>query len=233
MRTLRLGATLVALCAIPRPVLALEPLEHLVRKVMEQPWPSGKSPAASGFFVDPSGLVLTNAHAVSGCRKILAGPRGAATPATLLGLDATADMALIRTAKASPAVLSFRRRAAVSGQPIHIESLRYSAGIAHDARLSGETAGAEAAGRVELMRLARLNAPLQDGSSGSPVLDADGGVIGMVVGRLSETANAALAMPSERLTRFLQFQGVTPKSAGVALFSAGSAAAAVAEVRCQ
>lgn len=55
----------------------------------------------SGIVVDPGGLVVTNAHVVAGAHRIFVGLEEedeATFPADLLGVDATADLAVLRIA---------------------------------------------------------------------------------------------------------------------------------------
>lgn len=223
-----LAVVLGAMVAVSGAASAAEPLEKLVGKVMQEVWPAGKAPAASGVFVDPSGLVLTNAHAVAGCRGILAGPRGMAAPATLLAMDTMSDMALIRTSKRAAVALAPARDAAPTAGRVRLFALDFAGPVAKPAQMSADAAGLEPAGHISLMKLRRLDRPVPDGWSGGPVLDARGRLIGMVVGRLN--TQEAVAVRGARIARFLDFYGVR---AGRATATAQQVQGAVAEVRCQ
>ncbi len=179
----------------------------------------GKAAYGTGFHVTPE-LVLTNLHVVDGCRLISIGESTSAVH--LQAADAQRDLALLRTAQPGSASVSLRAEGAlelgesllVAGYPLRhiLGSLNITTG--NVSALSG-MAGSSG--------LFQISAPIQPGSSGGPVLDRFGQLIGVVVSKLSDSygmassgsvpqnVNFAIQLPEVRA--FLDAQGVRYASA--------------------
>lgn len=170
----------------------------------------------SGFFITPTGLVLTNAHVVDRCRQITISAGQQTTAGWLLGHDATNDLALLATGVRPHAVAALRPNVrqgdavAVYGFPL--PGLLASSG---NATFGNVTA---LVGPADDTRLMQISAPVQPGNSGGPVLDASGNVVGVVVAKLDALGVAAaiadipqnvnFAIKEAVVADFLEAQGV-------------------------
>jgi S1-C subfamily serine protease len=141
----------------------------------------------SGFFVSDQGHVLTNHHVIEGCAKIKSSHYG--TSFSLIGKDQKNDLALIKISQPSPAVAVFRaERRVMLGekvvavgfplQHILLSGLNVTEGTVSAMGPSGDST------------LIQISAPVQPGSSGGPLLDRFGNVIGMVVAKLNALKTA-------------------------------------------
>lgn len=220
-----------------------EDLEHWIAGGGEPPPPAFVSDAelkrlggGSGFLVDLEGRIVTNYHVVEDCdsvavqRKVAADREEAPHEAKIEGVDITNDLALLR---ASPevgerAVFGRATRAdlgetvVVAGYPLHgiVESeLNVTTGT-----LNVTTGSVSAlAGADDDMNFLQVDATVQSGNSGGPLLDGAGNVIGVVTkmlnirwfeektGRLEEGRGFAIKGPLVR--SFLDIQGVTYRRA--------------------
>ena len=168
---------------------------------------SGRSKSfGSGFLIDiepPHGIVVTCAHAVLEGGGTQPGAHRASrieivvggliqTPCAIVGIDASADVAVLRTVSSSQdeksghdfqvgdAHLGWGDSDAtppgspcyVIGNPLGGDFASMSSGIVRDNKYIGTFDG----GAVESMY---CSAPIAGGNSGSPILDARGDVIGM------------------------------------------------------
>lgn len=199
-------------------------VEHLRRAVAARAAPPvERQPAVtgsgSGFFVSAEGHVLSNAHVVKGCRRLrVQPPGGEAIGASLLARAAADDLALLKAETDPPAAAQFRTGAPLrQGESV----LAYGFPLAGALASSGNaTVGhvTALAGLGDDSRLLQISAPVQPGNSGGPLLDASGGVVGVIVGKLDalKTAraigdipqNVNFAIKASVATNFLEAQGV-------------------------
>jgi S1-C subfamily serine protease len=153
----------------------------------------------SGFFVQPD-IVVTNAHVVKGVKAIRARlHNGEDVEASVIAVDEVADLAVVRTKRKGPHVLEF----APSGDvPIGSEVVAVGSPLAFANSL---TVGV-LSGRNRAMRSVapdwylQHDAAINPGSSGSPLLNAEGKVIGInaaVPDGDFSYAGISLAIPSE------------------------------------
>ena len=158
--------------------------------------PKPKFYSGSGFVVDDSGNVLTNAHVVNHCKSIIV--KSMSSPpaaATVEAVDPKNDLAIVRAAHGSPL-----------GEPVHFRNptqpgtLGESIGVIGyplAGILSSEPKATfgqinSVAGVNNDYTLLQISAPVQPGNSGGPVFDASGLVIGVVVSQASPAMAAVV-----------------------------------------
>jgi S1-C subfamily serine protease len=143
----------------------------------------------TGMLLTPDGLVLTNNHVVEGAGTIrvkVAG-RSSAYTATVVGVDPTADVALLKLEGASglPTVRVARTPAAL-GEPV--VAIGNALGLGGSPTVTSGTVTAlgraitamdAGVGSEHLTGLIQTNAGLQPGDSGGPLVNSLGQVVGM------------------------------------------------------
>ena len=139
----------------------------------------------SGVVIDTNGLILTNAHVVDGASTIhVLSPDGGDVEASVIGSDPDIDLALIRVADARglrPAPLGDSSRLNIGewvvaiGNPLGLHHT-VTAGIVSARARTLDDSGIE---------YLQTDATLGPGSSGGPLLDLAGRVVGLNVGLLS------------------------------------------------
>ncbi len=158
----------------------------------------GVNRIGSGLVIS-EGLVLTNAHNLRGEQLFVSMARGEERPASLRAADPDEDLAVLEADAGTPVT-------AWSDQPVSIGQVV----IALGARTSGEirpTAGTVSAVSRSFRgprgrRIAggfEHTSPLGRGSSGGPVLDLSGAVVGLNTHRLGE--GFYLALPTDAALR--------------------------------
>jgi serine protease Do len=156
----------------------------------------------SGFVADPAGLVLTTAHGLTDLRALrVAFPDGREAPARVLRRDSRRDLLLLETRMAGVPALSLGegRSGVVPGEAV------FSVGCPGEAvaGLHGGVADGPAR-RLAGLPLVPIRMEIRPGSSGSPVFDADGRLLGMIKGRFRGTATVGFLIPLDTIMDFLR-----------------------------
>lgn len=155
---------------------------------------------ASGFFVSED-IVATNAHVIedagSGSAKLVGQEQTFQILGTL-AVDRHADLALLKVAGKAPSLRLSRGpvptvgdNVYVIGNPLGLEGT-FSEGIVSGVRKAGTDS------------ILQMTAPISPGSSGGPVMDAAGEVVGVAVATFKEGQNINLAVPVTYLERMLE-----------------------------
>jgi len=158
----------------------------------------GSAAQGSGFVVSPNGDLLTNAHVITNAGDTPAGsPVKAAQavyvefadhdriPATIVGWDVYDDVGVIRVARSQHTLVPLplgRSASVVVGEPVaaigsplgNEDSL--AVGVVSAVRRS---IAALTAAHFQIVDAIQTDAPITHGSSGGPLLDAQGRVIGI------------------------------------------------------
>jgi S1-C subfamily serine protease len=171
----------------------------------------GRERRGSGVVVTPEGHVLAAAHVVLGAERMTATfPSGQRVAAEITGMDAEAGLAVLRIAPfpdMTVAALGSARDLRLGQACVAVGSL----GGALRAVGTGNVAAFppfEAYWEYKLDRTIQTNAMIYPASPGSPLLDADGRVIGILAFTPPDTQGVAFAIPIDLVT------GVLPELIG-------------------
>lgn len=141
----------------------------------------------TAFFVTADGYAVTNEHVVRGSRALSALIGGKELPVQVIDRDAANDLALIKVAVAS------RPIPIAAGEPAKGEDI---AALGYPVANALGTEQKATFGRVNALsgarndsRVIQIDAPLQPGNSGGPVLNRRGEAVGVVMSTFS-TARA-------------------------------------------
>src|SRR5215210_4515274 len=138
----------------------------------------------SGFVIDRRGDILTNDHVVAGTKGVRVGFSGGSSyPATIVGTDATTDLAVVRVDAPASALhpLAFDDSAGATvgdqvyaiGNPFGLDRTM-TAGI-----VSATGRDIQAPNRLTIPNAIQTDAPINHGNSGGPLLDDRGRVLGV------------------------------------------------------
>lgn len=171
---------------VPSPTApALFAPEPLLRPGLIQPIEDG---LGSGVVIDAGGLILTNAHVIEGASVIhVRTMNGDDVDATVVGADPETDLAVLRPAQSTdlrPAPLGDSTKLRVGdwvvaiGNPLGLHHT-VTAGI-----ISAKARGLDESG----LEFLQTDATINPGSSGGPLLDLNGAVVGLTTAILSTSA---------------------------------------------
>jgi len=180
------------LATIVRPAVALVTVSDKDGKLLK---------TGTGFFVSSDGKFVTNAHVIEGGVTATAKLENGATYAVLGVLKAATDTDLLllqADAKGVPALIVSKQslpdvgtRVAVIGSPLGLEGT-VSEGIISGQRLAKKE-----------NEWLQMTAPVSPGSSGSPVVDQDGKVVGVATFVIDKAQAVNFARPVEYVSELL------------------------------
>lgn len=162
-------------------------------------------------------MQVTRIEAVVG-----AGDARQVLPAVVVAVDAELDLALLSVTTAELPYVPFGDSdATLPGQPARVLGFPFgrqvevarpeAPGVVPSVTV---TAGSVSASRPDAAgepRYLQTDATVQPGSSGGPMLDAEGYAIGVVHSKLAKTQGAGFAIPINRVKDFLEANGMLPQ----------------------
>lgn len=158
--------------------------------VSSAPGENQNGSSGSGFYVNASGNVITNAHVVENCKDIQVRQGKQSYPATLVARDRIFDLALLKTKASQPAPQ-------VRSRPIEVGDAVYASGFPLSTFLGSELNFTD--GKVSSLKGIggnatnfQITAPVQPGNSGGPLIDKSGNIAGVVVAKLNAIKVAAM-----------------------------------------
>jgi hypothetical protein len=139
--------------------------------------------SGSGFAVSADGYVITNHHVIEGCQKVVVHYKGKELPVTVVTYDPQNDLALLKG--------DFRPQTvfALSGNQPELLQDVYVAGYPFGNKISSSvkvTKGiiSSLTGIGNNFSNIQIDAALQSGNSGGPILDEMGNIVGVAVSKL-------------------------------------------------
>ena len=139
--------------------------------------------SGSGFAVSSDGYVITNNHVIEGCAEVVVHDKGQAVPVTVITYDPQNDLALLKGNFTPKTVF------ALSGDQPELLQDVYVAGYPFGNEISSSikvTKGiiSSLTGVGNNFSNIQIDAALQVGNSGGPILDEMGNVVGVAVSKL-------------------------------------------------
>ena len=177
------------------------------------PRPDGSnavSGTGSGFFVSASGLAVTSQHVVGRCRSVDVVAGDVTRRAKVIAEDRDTDLALIAAEAGAYVPLPLAESNAELGEAISVLGFPLSEILNGDLRVTTGIVSS-LSGIQGDRRMVQISAAIAPGSSGGPVLNPHGGVVGVVAGRLADrfqAQNVNFAVNLSELRAFLKRQAV-------------------------
>jgi S1-C subfamily serine protease len=141
--------------------------------------------SASGVIVGVRGEILTNHHVIDGCLNIAIKSEQGAFAAQVVAADPRLDVALLRGGQSFKSAIPFRSGPpAAPRETVIALGYPYSGLLASEVNVSVGVISALAGIGNDVTQL-QISAPVQPGSSGGPLLDSAGNLVGLVVSKLN------------------------------------------------
>ena len=137
----------------------------------------------SGFAVDASGHIITNAHVVDKAKNISVVVNGNKVQANVVKVDTVNDLALLKIDMSVNEFLKIRKATDLrAGDEVVVAGYPLRGTLASELNITTGTVSA-LSGLHDDIREMQISAPVQPGNSGGPVFDRYGCVCGVVVSK--------------------------------------------------
>jgi hypothetical protein len=161
------------------------------------------SGAGSGFLVSSDGKIVTNYHVIAHTKEatVLLQNKDAYDAVDVLDIDKRKDIAVVKIRAVELPTLKLGHSADIQvGDPVY--SLSSPLGLFQNTLSEGIISGVR---EFDGYRLFQTTAPISHGSSGGPILNAAGEVIGITAATVSEGQNLNFAIPIDYVKGMLAY----------------------------
>ena len=139
--------------------------------------------SGSGFAVSSKGHVITNNHVIDGCQTVKIHHKGQAIPAIIVTYDPYNDIALLKGDFRPSAVFSLSNEEPELLQDIYVAGFPFGKTISSSVKVTKGIISS-LSGIGNNYSNIQIDAAIQPGNSGGPILDEKGNVIGVTVATL-------------------------------------------------
>lgn len=149
----------------------------------DQPNKTYKVASGTGFYVSDEGHIITNHHVIDGCRDMKVHSKGVVMPTVQIAADKQNDLALLKNSTEPSHVFALSdnspfplQEVIVAGFPFgdkYSSSLKFTQGI-----VSSLTGLGDNYSEIQ------IDAALQQGNSGGPIIDEYGNIVAVAVAKL-------------------------------------------------
>lgn len=165
----------------------------------------------SGAVVDPTGLVVTNAHVVAGARYALVQwPDGTTGLARQRGIDFGRDLAVLEPVEPARDRPHFELATKTPAEGTWVVALGFPGGLQTTGsptvslgRVLGIGNGAGASAALDYSQAIRHDAPIFSGNSGGPLVDLEGQLLG-INGAVDLESAVSLTIPADAVAERLE-----------------------------
>ena len=139
--------------------------------------------SGTGFAVSSKGHVITNHHVIKGCQKVKIHQDGKAIPATVVTYDPQNDLALLKGDFRPSVVLSLSPRNSGLLEEIYVAGFPFGQRVSTGVKVTKGIVSS-LTGIGNNFSQIQIDAALQPGNSGGPIINGKGNVVGVAVAKL-------------------------------------------------
>jgi S1-C subfamily serine protease len=139
--------------------------------------------SGTGFAVTYGGHVITNNHVITGCSRIKIHHRGKSIPATVISKDRTNDLALIRGDFKPKKIFRLSKSGPQLMQDVFVAGYPFGKRISSSVKVTKGIVSS-LTGIGNNFSNIQIDAALQPGNSGGPIINENGNVVGVAVAKL-------------------------------------------------
>jgi len=140
--------------------------------------------SGSGFAVSTVGHVITNNHVIKGCKTVKIHTKGKLIPAKVIAYDSKNDIALLKGEFKPSTFFRFSIDNAQLLQVIYVAGYPFGRNVSSSVKVTKGIVSA-LIGVKDNTNQFQIDAALQPGNSGGPIIDTAGNVVGIAVSKLS------------------------------------------------
>ena len=184
--------------------------------------------SGSGFAVSSNGHVITNHHVIEGCQKVKIRHNGKSIPATVVTSDPRNDLALLKGDFRPSSVLPLSTNSPELLQDVYVAGFPFGRKVSTGVKVTKGIISS-LTGIGNNFSNIQIDAALQPGNSGGPILDDKGNVVGVAVARLDKVKtlqklgslpeNTNFGIKTSVVRSILESQNVSPRKPNTASIS--------------
>ena len=184
--------------------------EVIAQKINELPGPM----FGSGFFINDKGFIITNDHVIGDRKNIKVRAYDKFKNADVIMRDKESDLCLLHIDVGSVST-PFCTKPILEGQAIFTYGYPEPRSMGYSPKLTKGVISSKFGAKDDAHRM-QIDAAIQPGNSGGPVIDCDSGaIVGLVSSRLKKSQKANYAIKSDRVLSFLGKMEVLRKSVDI------------------
>jgi S1-C subfamily serine protease len=139
--------------------------------------------SGSGFAVTSDGYVVTNYHVIDGCNNVEIIDKGQTIPATVISFDISNDLALLKSDFKPLHTFPLSRKNPYTLMEIYVAGYPFGYDISTPVKITRGIVSSLAGIGNNFSRV-QIDAAIQPGNSGGPIINDKGNVIGVAVSKL-------------------------------------------------
>lgn len=184
--------------------------EVIAQKINELPGPM----FGSGFFINDKGFIITNDHVIGYRKNIKVRAYDKFKNADVIMRDKESDLCLLHIDVGSVST-PFCTKPILEGQAIFTYGYPEPRSMGYSPKLTKGVISSKFGAKDDAHRM-QIDAAIQPGNSGGPVIDCDSGaIVGLVSSRLKKAQKANYAIKADRILSFLGKMEVLRKSVDI------------------
>ena len=184
--------------------------------------------SGSGFFINKQGNIVTNEHVVEGCNNMKIIIDGEEIGAEVIATDNVNDLALLKTEFKNNDYFKLSKEDVDRSQPVKAIGYGFGKNYSSDIKVTAGIVNS-LSGYNDNYSEFQMDAAIQSGNSGGPVINEEGQVVGVSVAALDSIAvledtgtlpqNVNYAIKTSTLKQFLNSKDIHYEESGSGLFS--------------
>ena len=143
-----------------------------------------KVASGTGFYVSNSGHIITNHHVIDGCKDMKVISQGRMIETLILANDPLNDLALLKAKEDSKTYFSINNKQPEELQDVIVAGFPFGDKVSSSIKFT-QGIVSSLTGIGDNYSQMQIDAALQPGNSGGPIMDNRGNVIGVAVAKLS------------------------------------------------
>jgi len=143
--------------------------------------------SGTGFFINKSGHIVSNNHVIDACNTVKVHYDGVASPVTILATDRVNDLSLMKSKVSPKDYFSVSANDAVLLDEIYVAGYPFGKMVSSSVKVTKGVVSA-LTGIGNNYSNIQIDAALQPGNSGGPIINNKGNVVGVAVAKLDYKA---------------------------------------------
>ena len=139
--------------------------------------------SGSGFAVSKTGHIVTNNHVIDGCQKVYVHTKGRKYETDILSFDSQNDLALLKGNFQPDVVLPLASAKPQLAEDVYVSGYPFGLNVSSSVKVTKGIISSLTGIGNNLAEI-QIDAALQSGNSGGPILDEYGNVVGVAVAKL-------------------------------------------------